>query len=112
MGCRDTRLAVRTANPARCAGNCPISNVLKSDPLPAGSVAAFGEAGKKGLWGIHGTGPFRGAGVRVSSSAFLDWSPLLSVYSCSRAVVFLSLDPSALRRVEGQKHGGDAERAR
>ncbi len=39
---------------------------------------------------------FRGrGGSGCSPSAFPDWSPLLSVYSCSRAVVFLTM-PSLL----------------
>ena len=57
-----------------------------------------------GVWGKPGTGPFlRGrGGSGFSPSAFPDWSPLLSVYSCSRAVVFLT---SASLLFEGVRSG-------
>ncbi len=56
----------------------------------AGSVVVFG--GRQEGSGEPGTGAvfFRGRGGSGFTSAFPDWSPLLSVYSCSRAVVFLT----------------------
>ena len=56
-----------------------------------------------GSGGKPGTGPFGGpGGSGFSPSAFPDWSPLLSVYSCSRAVVFLT---SLSCLVEGVRSG-------
>jgi hypothetical protein len=69
-------------------GSTPLSSVMGA----AGSSLSLGEAGI-GVWGktwnravvLRGRG-----GSGCSPSAFPDWSPLLSVYSCSRAVVFLT----------------------
>ena len=46
---------------------------------------------RMGVWGKTWTGPLGvPGGSGFPPSAFPDWSPLLSVYSCSRAVVFLT----------------------
>jgi hypothetical protein len=75
----------------------------------AGSVAVFGEAGV-GAWGRTWNRAviFRGrGGSGFSPSAFPDWSPLLSVYSCSRASVF----PTSLScLVEGVRSGTQRRR--
>src|ERR1019366_3381342 len=52
------------------------------EPGGGGGVGGGGRAGGGGVVGGGGGGP------GSPPSAFPDWSPLLSVYSCSRAVVF------------------------
>jgi hypothetical protein len=81
-------------------GFTPLSSVMGA----AGSVVAFGGGRSGGLGENMEPGRvFRGrGGSGCSPSAFLDWSFLLSVYSCSRAVVFLTL-PSLL--CEGVRSG-------
>src|ERR1035438_8232939 len=70
----------------------------------AGSVVVFGGGRNRGLGeNLEPGRVFRGrGGAGCSPSAFPDWSFLLSVYSCSRAVVFLTL-PSLL--CEGVRSG-------
>jgi len=51
----------------------------------------FSGGGRRGLGNLEPGPCFSGAGGGSGfTSAFPDWSPLLSVYSCSRAVVFLT----------------------
>jgi len=86
---------------SRCA--FALSSVL----CAAGSVVLGRQ--ERGSGGKPGTGRLGAlGGFRVSPSAFPDWSPLLPVYSRSRAVVFPT-SPSCSMRGE---HGGGAERAR
>ena len=99
---------------ARSAAPVPFSSVMGTagtEVYPAfpghscgGVRRCLGEAGM-GVWGktwnraviLRGRG-----GSGFSPSAFPDWSPLLSVYSCSRAVVF----PTSLScLVEGVRSG-------
>jgi len=62
-----------------------------------GGHCRAGEAGK-GVWGKTWNRAARGArGFRFSPSAFPDWSPLLPVYSRSRAVVFLTSPSCSMR---------------
>ena len=75
----------------------PLSTVMGA----AGSVVVFGEGG--GVWGTWNRAVFFwGRGGSGFPSAFPDWSPLLSVYSCSRDVVFLT---SVSRLCEGVRSG-------
>ena len=72
----------------------------------------FGEAGM-GVWGKTWNRAVvcgRRGGSGFSSSAFPDWSPLLSVHSWSRAVVFLTSLSSSCRGSEVRRRGGGAER--
>ena len=94
----------RTHFPGNPARPVPGSMLLSTVIGAAGSVVAFW-GGRNGGLGENlepGRGFAGPGGFRVFPSAFPDWSPLLSVYSCSRAVVFLT-SPSCL--VEGVRSG-------
>ena len=84
------------------AGACrfprPAGAARYSPPVPCtflihlrGGIRRFFGGRQEGS-GEPGTGAvfFRGRGGSEFPSAFPDWSPLLSVYSCSRAIVFLT----------------------
>ena len=90
--------AARSAAVSRSAGAGRYGRVPRGARLPvrfssvmgaAGSVVVFGEGG--GVWGTWNRAVFCGAGgVPGFPVRFRIGPPLLSVYSCSRAVVFLT----------------------
>ena len=86
---------VRRGIRGRCCALSPV--------IGAAGPSLFSGGGRRGLGNLEPGPWFSGAGGGSGfPSAFPDWSLLLSVYSCSRAVVFLT-SPSCL--VEGVRSG-------